>query len=87
MIQCRGRFGFPLEAAEGLWVFGYVVGQEFERNKPAELHILSFVNHTHPATAEFLDDAIVRDALADHWRESYVCKTGKSMKALELASS
>ena len=29
--------------------------------------------------------AIVRDSLADHWRESYVCRTGKSMKALELA--
>jgi hypothetical protein len=27
----------------------------------------------------------VRDGLADHWRESYVCKTGKSMKAVELA--
>jgi hypothetical protein len=27
----------------------------------------------------------VRDSLADHWRESYVCKTRKSMKALGLA--
>jgi hypothetical protein len=52
-----------------------------------QLYILGLVHHTHPVTAEFLDDAIVRDGLADHWRESYVCKTGKSMKALELASS
>jgi hypothetical protein len=29
----------------------------------------------------------VRDGLADHWRESYVCETGKSMKAVELAVS
>jgi hypothetical protein len=29
----------------------------------------------------------VRDGLADHWRESYVCETGKSMKAVELAES
>jgi hypothetical protein len=35
--------------------------------------------------AELFDDAIVRDVLADHgWRESYVCETGKSMKAPEL---
>jgi hypothetical protein len=27
----------------------------------------------------------VRDGLVAHWRESYVCKTGKSMKAMELA--
>jgi hypothetical protein len=25
------------------------------------------------------------DGLPDHWRESYVCETGKSMKAVELA--
>jgi hypothetical protein len=28
----------------------------------------------------------VRDGLADHWRESYACETGKSMKAVELAA-
>jgi len=27
----------------------------------------------------------VRDGFADHWRESYVGETGKSMKAAELA--
>jgi hypothetical protein len=26
----------------------------------------------------------VRNGLPDHWRESYVCETGKSMKAMEL---
>jgi hypothetical protein len=27
---------------------------------------------------------IVRDGLPDHWRESYFCKRGKSMKAQRL---
>jgi hypothetical protein len=27
---------------------------------------------------------VVRDGLADHWRESYVCETGKSMKAVDM---
>jgi hypothetical protein len=44
--------------------------------------VLSLVNHTHATTAQFLDNAVVRDGLADHWRESYFRETGKSMKAL-----
>ena len=31
-----------------------------------ELHVLGFVDHTHPSAAEFLDDAVVRDGLTDH---------------------
>jgi hypothetical protein len=27
----------------------------------------------------------MRDGLAEHWRESYVCETGKSMKAADMA--
>ena len=51
MIQRRRCFGLALEPAQGLRVFGYFVGQELEGNKPAELHILSLIDHTHPATA------------------------------------
>jgi hypothetical protein len=29
---------------------------------------------------ELLDDTLARDGLTDHWRKSYVCETGKSMK-------
>jgi hypothetical protein len=43
------------------------------------------VEHTHAAAAKFFDNAVVRDGLVAHWRESYVCETGKSMKAMELA--
>jgi hypothetical protein len=28
--------------------------------------VFGFVNHTHPATAEFLNNTIVRDGLANH---------------------
>jgi hypothetical protein len=35
----------------------------------------------HPAATEFLDDAVVRDDLAEHRGKSYVGETGKSMKA------
>src|ERR1700674_1501203 len=66
MIQGRGSLGFALKAAQDLRVFGYFVGQELQGNKPAELHILSFVDNTHATAAQLLDDTVVRDGLADH---------------------
>ena len=69
MIQCRGRLGFALKAAEGLRIFGYVIGQELESHKATEFDVLSLIDHTHAATTELLDDAVVRDGLADHWRK------------------
>jgi len=47
-----------------------------------QLYVLSLVDHTHATAAQPLDDAVVRDGLSDHWRESYVDETGKSMKAV-----
>ena len=40
--------------------------QEFQGDEAAKLCVLGFVDHTHAAAAEFLDDAVVRDGLADH---------------------
>ena len=85
MIQRRGGLGFALEARQRLRVFGNFVGQELEGDKAAKLDVFGLVDHTHAAAAEFLNDAVVRDGLADHWRESYVWETGKSMNAVELA--
>src|SRR5271156_850700 len=68
MIKSRGRLGFALETAEGLPILGYLVGQEFQRYKAAELHILRFVNHAHTTGAEFFDDAVMRNGLANEWR-------------------
>ena len=44
--------------------------QEFQRDKAMKLHILGFVDNTHPPAAQFLDDAVVRDGLADHARKA-----------------
>src|SRR5712691_13529715 len=43
-----------------------MIRQELQGDKAAQFDILSLVNHTHPATAELLDDAVVRDGLPDH---------------------
>ena len=71
--------------AEDLKLGRFVVGKELKGDKAAETCVLGLIHHTHPAATELLDDAVVRDGLADHWRESYVCETVKSMKAMELA--
>jgi hypothetical protein len=68
MIQGGGSLCFTLEAAQGLSVFCYLVGQELERDEATELHILGLVHHTHPAATQFLDDAVVRDGLAHELR-------------------
>ena len=65
MIQGRGRLGFALKAAECLRVLGHLFGQELKGHKATELNVLGLVHDTHPATAEFLHDAVVRNGLAD----------------------
>jgi hypothetical protein len=85
VVQCRGGLGLPLEAGQGLRIAGDIVGQEFQGNETVKPSVFGFVNHPHATTAQFLDDAVVRDGLADHCRESYFGEMGKSTKAEELA--
>jgi hypothetical protein len=68
VIQGGGGFGFAFEAGQGLRVFGDVVGEEFQRDETAEFYVFGFIDNAHSSAAEFLDDAVVRNGLADHWR-------------------
>jgi hypothetical protein len=70
MIESRGSLRFALETAERLRGLIDIVGEELERHQPTELYILCLEDHTHPSATEFLDDAVVRDGLTDHWDES-----------------
>src|SRR5713226_9791293 len=65
MVESRRGLRFTLKTGKSLGVFGYFIGQEFQRNKSVQSGILSLVDDTHPAAAEFFDDAIVRNGLAD----------------------
>jgi len=51
-------------------VLGDIVGKKFQRDKMAQLGVLSLINHPPAATAELFNDAIVRDSLAEHGRGS-----------------
>ena len=65
MIQRGGGACFTFEAFERLWVVGEIVGEKFEGDEAAEARVFGFVDHAHSATAEFFDDAVMRDCLAD----------------------
>ncbi len=51
-----------------------------------QLYVLGFINHTHPAAAQLLHDAVVRDGLANdlggcsHGRKCYDAIAGGSMQ-------
>ena len=62
----RSSLRFALETGESLGIAGHFVRQKLERDKTVQASIFGFVNHTHATAAELLDDAVVRDGLADH---------------------
>jgi hypothetical protein len=58
-----------------------IVGQEFEGYKAVKVGVLCLVDNTHSSAAEFFDDAVVRDVMADHGAMSwYAANLAESTK-------
>jgi hypothetical protein len=72
VVQGRRGARLSAKAFERERVLCNILRQELQRDKATEFCVLGLVDHTHPATAELLDDAVVRDSLANRWRTSYV---------------
>ena len=66
VIERGGGAGFAAEAFERGGIFGDVVGKKFQRDEAAEREVFGFVDDSHAAAAEFFDDAVVGDCLAEH---------------------
>jgi hypothetical protein len=83
VVQCGCSLSFSLEASQRLGVSGYFFGQELQRDKSVEGYVLGLVDHTHAATAQLLDDAVVRDGLVDHERgmELWKCNIKDAKKS------
>jgi hypothetical protein len=64
MVQRRSGLSFAMEPIERLMVSSDIFWQEREGDE-AQPGILGLTDNTHPATTEFLDDAVMRDSLAD----------------------
>jgi len=69
MVEGRSSLSFSLETSQGLGVLGDIIGQKLQGDKSVQGYVLGLIDNTHPATAELLDDAVVRDGLADHAEE------------------
>src|SRR5262249_631848 len=76
MIEGGGGLSLAAKPAEGNRIAGDVFRKKLERNEGAEPRFFSFVDDTHPATAEFFDHSVVRDVLADH----VVCSGARTVK-------
>jgi hypothetical protein len=86
MVQSRRSLRFPLKPGEGLRVFGNLFGQELQGNEAMQPNIFGLIDHPHPATAQLLDDSVVRNGLPDHWGESYVtevCEVNESPRIVK----
>jgi hypothetical protein len=75
MVQGRRGLRLALEAGQSLRIAGHFVRQELERDETVRASVFGFVHDTHAATAEFFEDAVVRNGLANHRPESYVDET------------
>ena len=71
MVERGGRLRFALETGEGLGIAGDILRQKFQRDETLEARVFGLVDDTHASAAEFFDDAVMRDGLAD-WRRG-VC--------------
>ncbi len=66
MVQ-RGRgLRLALETGQACGSWATSSGRNFRATKRSSSRVLGLVDDTHPAAAELLDDAVVRDGLADH---------------------
>src|SRR5580700_1694469 len=58
--------GLATKPFESIGVLLDAFGKELERNQAAKTDVLGLVHDTHSAAADFLEDAVMRDGLADH---------------------
>src|SRR5262245_8398675 len=65
VVQLRRRVGLVLEALQLSWVHRRREGQYLQRHAPAEGKLLRFVDHSHPAPANFADDPEVTQGTVD----------------------
>jgi len=77
MVESRRGTRLPAKAFQHLRVCCNVFRQELQSDKATEFDVLGLVDHTHPSTAQLLDDAVVRDGLTDHWSRILRLRNGQ----------
>ena len=68
MVQGRSRLGLALEAGQRLSIAGNLIRHLLESDKAVQPGVFGFVDNAHTPTTDLLDNAVMRDGPADHWR-------------------
>ncbi len=68
VVQSGGGLGFTQKALLRLLVIQQMSGKKLEGDGAFKFGVLGLVNHAHAALAEFVEDLVVADALANHDR-------------------
>src|ERR1051326_1638566 len=66
VIQSGGRAGLAAEPFQCLLVLKGLLGQKLERHAAAKSGVFTSVDHSHAATSELVENAVVSDSLAGH---------------------
>ena len=67
MVESGCSPRFSLKAGQSLRIAAEFRRQELKSDVALQAHIHRLVDNTHPAAAEFFDDLVVRDVLANHF--------------------
>src|ERR1035437_7427742 len=84
VIQCGSSLRFPLKTRQSVRIMRRLLRQKLQRDEAMQREVFGLVDNPHSAAAQLLDNAVMRDTLADHCRESYVGSAGKSMNTRML---
>jgi hypothetical protein len=68
VIESRSGVRFTAETLQCLGILLHVIREKFQGHHAIEAGVHGFVDDTHSAGTEFLEDAIVRDGPVNHWR-------------------
>jgi hypothetical protein len=79
MIESGRRLRFPLKTRESLGIPSDLIRQKLESHETMQAGVFCLVDHAHASAAEFFENAVVGDGLAEHWRASYVAALRKSI--------
>jgi hypothetical protein len=72
VIEGRGGLGFALKAGKGLRIAGDIFRKKLESDETMEMGVLSLVNDAHATATKLVDDAVMRDGLANHcWETAF----------------
>jgi len=60
-----------------LRIAGNLIGQKLQSYEAMQASVLGLVDDAHPTATEFLDSAVMRNGLPNHWRKMLRLRNGQ----------